>query len=93
MKILITGVAGLLGSRLAEHIVNNVPNVNSFMMPNTKIIQYIFNKYSDYLDRKHYMSSLNDDYVVKMKDLFLIDINIANKNKINIVTTPLNKYT
>ncbi len=27
MKVLITGVAGLLGSRLAEYIINNVPNV------------------------------------------------------------------
>jgi UDP-glucose 4-epimerase len=26
MKVLITGVAGLLGSRLAEYIINNVPN-------------------------------------------------------------------
>jgi UDP-glucose 4-epimerase len=27
MKVLITGVAGLLGSRLAEYIINNIPNV------------------------------------------------------------------
>jgi len=27
MKVLITGVAGLLGSRLADYIIQNVPNV------------------------------------------------------------------
>ena len=28
MKVLITGVAGILGSRLADWIIDNVPNVD-----------------------------------------------------------------
>lgn len=64
----------------------NILEPNSFLMPNTKVLQYIFNKYGNYVDYKNYMStSKNDDYVVKMNDLFIINNNIINnKKKVNI---------